>query len=682
MQVKKRLAAAGTAGLLVTVMAFAVPGADASSSGSGLTAVSGGINAAAVPGAKVFGTTPPNTPETVSFVLTERNLISLESAVESGMASSSYRSLRQFASTYGQTAANITRLQSYLAGYGIDSTVYPDEVDVVANGRAGQFNKALGVTQSQYKTAAVPGKDGRAGAPAQSFHGTSQSPLLPSDIAKYVTAVLGLTNYGPFTSTAVHVVDTANRSGGKASPAPAASPSSGTTAACLAATGLPEACHLPSDFAKMYGLDPMYKSGDGAGSTIGIVTLASLDPGAPEYFWQNVAGVPTTGRTLTTVDIDGGSGAPSDSAGTGETDLDVEQSGAIAPGANLVVYQAPNTDYGFADAFFDAASQNVADDVSTSWGESETIIQALVKSGQESSGYAASLDEAFLELAAQGQSAFAASGDEAAYDASRDIGTTNLSVDNPADSPFITAAGGTTLPWSGTLTGPSGSANVHVGKQRAWGWDYLWQPTATINGQSLADAAESLVVGSGGGFSALEPTPSFQDGVSGTSTFKAVQYLTPTDYQNVDGITEPTAWKFNPTPTVKSGTGTGRAVPDLSTNADPYTGYLLYEPSFAPIGEPELQGGWGGTSFVAPQLNATTAVIDSVFGHRVGLWNPAIYAAATSNPSPFTSLQAAGTNNDNIYYTGNPGTVYNQATGLGIPNLAEVATSLGVFTSN
>ena len=41
-----------------------------------------------------------------------------------------------------------------------------------------------------------------------------------------------------------------------------------------------------------------------------------------------------------------------------------------------------------------------------------------------------------------------------------------------------------------------------------------------------------------------------------------------------------------------------------------------------------MQGGSGGTSFVAPQLNGSTAVIDSVLGHRVGFWNPSIYAAA------------------------------------------------------
>ncbi|MGH7667410.1 MAG: S53 family peptidase, partial [Candidatus Dormibacteria bacterium] len=109
----------------------------------------------------------------------------------------------------------------------------------------------------------------------------------------------------------------------------------------------------------------------------------------------------------------------------------------------------------------------------------------------------------------------------------------------------------------------------------------------------------------------------------------------------------------------------------------PYSGYLLYEPSFAGVGKALLQGGWGGTSFVAPQLNGSTAVIDSYLGHRVGFWNPSIYSFARSYRSPFTPLQQSGTGNDNIYYTGTPGTVYNEGSGLGYPNLTQLAEDFG-----
>jgi kumamolisin len=657
----------GVVTVMLPLAALASPASASSTPGPNTPEkVASGINVSSLPGVTVFPGVPADTPETVSFILREQNLGQLKSRVQTGVRK--YLSVSQFASIYGQSPANISALTSYLASFGISTDVYADNVDVVATGTAGQFNQALSVTQNWYQVPAQRGKDGVGSIPAQRVHGTAQSPLLPYRLAKFVLAILGLTNYGPYGSQAVHV-DTS-----------LLKPQTGSSNYCLALTGLPDACNLPQDFAANYGLNGLYKRGaNGSGQTIGIVTLAALDPGptgyqwAPQYFWAKVAHIHQTG-TLTVQNIDGGPGAPSDASGTGETDLDVEQSGGVAPGANVIVYQAPNTDYGFADAFFTAASQNTASTVSASWLESETYLQASILAGQEAATYAAAFDEAFLEMAVQGQSGFIASGDWGAYTATVDLGTTNLSVGVSPDSPYITAAGGTTLPWTGTLTGPDGSATVTVPAQRTWGWDYLWAPTAQISGESLADAAESMVIGSGGGFSTIESTPSYQWGVPGVNRFHAVPYLTPTDYQTiVDGLVEPTEWAFNPTPGVISGRGTGRNVPDVSADADPYSGYLLYEPSAAAIGEPVLQGGWGGTSFVAPQLNGSTAVIDSYLGHRVGLWNPSIYAAAVSGNSPFTPLNQVGTGNDNIYYTGNPGTPYNQGSGLGIPNLTQLA---------
>jgi subtilase family serine protease len=96
-------------------------------------------------------------------------------------------------------------------------------------------------------------------------------------------------------------------------------------------------------------------------------------------------------------------------------------------------------------------------------------------------------------------------------------------------------------------------------------------------------------------------------------------------------------------------------------------------PSFAGVGEPVPQGDWGGTSFTAPQLSGSAAVINSFAGHRVGFWNPASYAFATSGRSPFTALSQARTSNDNLFYTGNRGQPYNPGSGLGYPNLGALA---------
>ena len=187
--------------------------------------------------------------------------------------------------------------------------------------------------------------------------------------------------------------------------------------------------------------------------------------------------------------------------------------------------------------------------------------------------------------------------------------------------------------------------------------------------------AESLVVGSTGGFSVLEREPSYQGLVAGTRTFDAVQYLTPVDPTVIEpGLTEPIAWTFNPNPQVTFGVSNGgRAVPDVSTDADPETGYLVYGASAGGLNEA------GGTSFVAPQLNGATAVIDSYVGHRVGFWNPTIYAAQGNNDGLFTNVNQIGTSNDNIYYTGSLTGQYNPGIGLGIPNLTKIADIFSIL---
>jgi kumamolisin len=648
------------AGLAAGVLAVAAPVAATAGAAQAASipgpntpeSVPTGLLAASLPGASAFGTTPSDTPERVSFILKERDKGELESLVTGGVRH--FDSVSQFAARYGQSPAVVKELTAYLAKFGIKTTVYPGNIDVSAAGTAGEFDSALSTSQQNYHVPSQPGHDGHR-IPAQTVYSASVSPKLPYGFGQDVLAILGLTNYAPFVSHSVH-----------------------ETSKPSAATGTP-GDYLPSNFAANYGLTGVAKKADGAGETLGIVTLAAVDPGAPQYFWANVAKVPATGRTLTVDNVDGGSGAPSDAVGTGETDLDIEQSGALAPGANVLVYQAPNTDPGFIDAFFTAASSNVASTLSTSWGESETVVAAAVAGGTETAAYEAAFDQAFLELSIQGQSVFDAAGDAGAYDDSDELGTTELSIDTPADSPYATAAGGTTVPWSGTINGPEGTASVSVTKQRAWAWDYLWKAIATTSGTSYSTAAIANAAGGGGGFSEVEPKPSYQYDVPGTSSYEGVQQLTPIDHEVVvtgTHFTEPTAWSVTATPSVVSGRGSGRAVPDLSADADPFSGYLLYEPSAVAVGGQALEGGWGGTSFVAPQFNGSAALIDSYLGHRTGLWNPSLYALAGGYGSPVTPLNTVGTSNDNLFYTGNPGTLYNEATGLGVPNLTALASDL------
>lgn len=635
------------AGLVCLPLLWAGAGVSASSPNPNqMVAVPQGMGPAVIQGLSPFGTTPPSTRETVSFVLQGRNLQPLEAQVEAG--SKTHLSVQQFSQQYGQTDQAVQALERYLAGYRISAAVYPGNLDVVANGTAGEFDAALTVQQHQYHVPARPGSGEQHGLPAQTIHATPQSPMLPYSIAGTVLAILGLDNYGSFVDQVV---------------APAA-----TRVSSPQATAPLD--QLPSAVASEYDLSPLIRQGiDGAGQTIGIVSLASVDPTVPAYFWSNVADVDRTG-TLTLENVDGGAGPVSLANGSVEPTIDVEQSGALAPAANIVIYQAPNTDYGFADAFFDAASQDVAGSVSASWGSSETIVQAAINSDEESPAYVEAYDEAFLELAAQGQATFVSAADYGAYTAIADLGTTNLSVDSPADSPYVTAAGGTTLP--GTQTYATG-ISVTVSAQRAWGWDYLWPVLVELGAYPTeADAAFNNPLGGGGGYSVDEQTPSYQQGVPGLREFSAVEYLTPIDYEDVDGMDLPTSWAFNPTPRVTQGFGQGRALPDLSLDADPQTGYIVYDPQLVPVYGSALLD-YGGTSFVAPQLAAVDALYNQFIRGRTGFWNPSIYSFAEGRNSPFTPLTTPGTSNDNLYYSGTPGKIYNPATGLGYPDLYKLA---------
>jgi subtilase family serine protease len=643
------LAAAALSALLLASLA----GAMNTQSASAKVPVSQGISSIMLHAGKhgappvvAFGSTDPSTPESVSFILETQNTNQLENQVASGM-NGHYLSTSQFARQYGQSQQNIDALQAYLKHYSITTNVMADGLDVQATGTAGNFDKALSTSQRDYEKPAVPAHDGHPATPAKRFHGAQSNPQLPRQLASFVQAVLGLTNYPSFSSDAIRV--------------PQSTSSNSST--------LQLGDRTPEDFASSYHLP----SGSGAGSTIGIVTLAALDQPSAESFWSSILGISTKSNRITVDNIDGGPGAVSDAAGSGETTLDVEQSGALAPQANIVVYQAPNTDPGFLDAFFQAASDNKADSVSASWGEAETVINWAIKTGQESPGYQQSFDEAFLELAAQGQSAFVSSGDAGAYDDSDELGSTNLDVDSPGNSPWITSSGGTTL--AGTIPlGATDSAVITA--ERAWGWDWLWPHYADFGAPDETDFAKAEPAGDGGGYSALEAMPQYQKQV-GAQHYNAVEYLTPTSPDSTDfaPLTLPTDWNFNPTPSVQSGNGQGRGEPDFSADADPFTGYELYFSFGSEPGSPtspSLQTGWGGTSFVAPQLNGSTAVIDANLGHRVGFWNPQVYSFAQSHSSPFTVLDSASANNDNLFYTGTPHQLWNPATGLGTPNLTSL----------
>jgi subtilase family serine protease len=132
--------------------------------------------------------------------------------------------------------------------------------------------------------------------------------------------------------------------------------------------------------------------------------------------------LPPLRRRIREVKVDGGSDPVSDVGGSLETPLDVEQSGGISPGSKVTVYEGPNTDQGFIDAFASAIDSNTADTISCSGGEWEFFDLAAQGNvvtdpvtGRSASALRA-VNDLFMQAALQGHSMYVAAGDAGAYD--------------------------------------------------------------------------------------------------------------------------------------------------------------------------------------------------------------------------------------------------------------------------
>ncbi len=270
-----------------------------------------------------------------------------------------------------------------------------------------------------------------------------------------------------------------------------------------------------------------------------------------------------------------------------------------------------------------------------------------------------------------GYELFAAAGDGGAYDVNRDFGcappvcSLTLSVDNPADDPAITAAGGTTLP--ATLEFCLNAActppfyTVNIANERVWGWDYLNGLCAAL-GTPDPISCGIFPAGGGGGVSIIFAKPSYQNSIAGT--------LHSRPGQNWDILGQLVY--------ALPGNYPGRNVPDISFNADPETGYIVYYTSSSSgFGK---EPGWGGTSFVGPQLNGVTALLGESLHSRIGLLNFPLYDLAFSKNGYKGSSPSfhAIKDGDNWFYSGRNG--YSLGAGLGTLDVANFAEALrGLF---
>jgi kumamolisin len=173
---------------------------------------------------------------------------------------------------------------------------------------------------------------------------------------------------------------------------------------------------------------------DGSGQVVGILELGGGYNSTDLTNYFSSLGI--TEPTVTSISVDGGTNRPTNSASAdGEVLLDIEVVGAVAPGAKIVVYFAPNTSQGFQDGLTTAIhdATNKPSVISISWGGPESTWTAQSMTA---------VDSAAQDAAALGITICAASGDNGSNDGVSDGGN---HVDFPASSPHILACGGTSL---------------------------------------------------------------------------------------------------------------------------------------------------------------------------------------------------------------------------------------------
>jgi hypothetical protein len=269
-----------------------------------------------------------------------------------------------------------------------------------------------------------------------------------------------------------------------------------------------------------------------------------------------------------------------------ETTGDIEMAVSMAPGlSSVLVYIGPTpldqpplgTNY-IQDATTTAqindvlnrmATDNLAKQLSCSYGMDINLSTVQI----------------FQQFAAQGQSFFQASGDFGAF---------SSAIDEPADDPFVTVVGGTSL-----TTTTNGD----------WASETVWQQPAGDDGFGDQIPAQSP----GGGVSTAYPIPSWQQGVSMSAN---------------------------------QGSTTMRNVPDVALIANNIN--IVWGNDF--IGS-SLDLPEGGTSLAAPLWAGFMALVNQQAAENgqppVGFVNPALYAIgkSTNYPSCFHDITVGANTN-------------------------------------
>ncbi len=398
---------------------------------------------APLPGGKDAGPADPNQKIEVSVFLRRGSLPGkFSSAAQTGALppqQRKYLTREEFARLHGASTADLEKIRAFAEQNGLKVVSEDRPARIVKlSGTVQAFNAAFGVDLRRCEHA------------SGTYRARTGTLTIPADLESIVEGVFGLDNR-PQAKAHFRLRKK--------------SPDVHAQAAA--------ASYSPLQVAQAYAFPT---NATGAGQCIAVIELGGGYSAADLDTFFGSLGVSTP--KVTAVSVDGASNSPTGdpSGADGEVQLDIEVVGAVAPGAQIAAYFAPNTDQGFIDAVTTAVHDTMRKPsvISISWGGPES-------SWSEQSRNA--LDSACQDASTMGVTILAASGDDGASD-----GTTGgtPTVDFPAASPYVVACGGTKLNLSGTT----------ISSEQAW------------NGLSANQGA------TGGGISELFALPTFQQGAN------------------------------------------------------------------------------------------------------------------------------------------------------------------------
>ncbi len=424
----------------------------------------------------------------------------------------------------------------------------------------------------------------------------------------------------------------------------------------------------PSQTRSIYEASDAGPAANGAGVTLAVFELSAYLKSDISTWGKTIFG-PGFRVKLHNENVDGGSLTPMCPAGDTcpdelqayagdvEVDADIEQQLTAAPDAPKInVYSAPNdlTGETTVDEYTRIASDDSASAISSSWGACENDIGTAVAQAE---------NIAFEQMAAQGQSMFAASGDQGAFDCLLTDGTSVVNVDDPESQPWVTSVGGTSLETDNPGQNPAPGYPA-AGTETVWNVDNLCNADADENGASGFFWCSGPGA-SGGGSSEFWGRPAYQHAPGVNNQFTT------------------TGCAF-----AASAKTPCREVPDITANADEWTPYTEFctgndnTPNsvcgefsqFQPV------PGWfgdGGTSLSSPLWSGIAADMDSFRGLRMGNLNPLLYTLFDLDPGRyFHDINGIGPAQqlapNNGLFPSTPG--FDEATGLGSPRMAALIT--------